>query len=246
MMPTGIYPRKLRAKEEDLLIFVLPPDRIGYRIYHEKISRLSVLSPGRRGPGNFVLGIPGMSVDLETPLMPVIAYGVVESTQDELIITVREEAAGLIDVELVSRSGEEVPDRFEEKRRWTYSTWEPGNASPATGTALREIRIGINAVMAISQEESRIWVFDRVSGMNHLIPITSFYGELMLQRKIRDPRIALHPRLLFNDLHTYRDEDIALAFTAYNKLHHKVEISRPEPKRAKPGLKDRLKNMLRK
>ena len=46
---------------------------------------------------------------------PVIAYGMVETTRDAFTITVREEVAAQINVEIVSRRGEEIPDHFEEK-----------------------------------------------------------------------------------------------------------------------------------
>ncbi len=119
MTPGDTYPRSLRPKERDLLDGVLPPDRPGYRRYREMIDTMVVLGEGRRGPGHYILGRPGDTPDLTAPLPPVVAFGTVISTHASFTVTVREYTGGQIDVEIVSGSGEEVPDHFEEKNRWT-------------------------------------------------------------------------------------------------------------------------------
>ena len=223
------YPRGLREKERDLLEFVLPEDRSGYRQYREWIASMVVLGEGRRGKGNLVLGTKGDKADVTSPLAPVIGYGVVETTLDRFSITVREYVGRQIDVEIVSTRGEEVPDHFEEKRRWTYSSWKPGVPSPATGHPLREVVIAGNLTLAIAKLEKRLWVYDRASGMNLLIPITNFYNELMLHRAIRDPQTALKSDLFFQNLDSYTDPDLRASFVAYNKLKRKVELEVAPP-----------------
>jgi len=232
-----MYPRKLRNKELDMIEFVLPVDRPGYRQYREWISSMLVLGEGRRGSGNLIMGYDGDIPDRVSPLAPVIAYGVVETTRDSYSVTLREYLGRQVDLEIVSAHGEEIPDHFEEKGRWTYSSWLPGQPSPATGEKVREIVIEEGLVLAIARQEQRLWVYNRTNGMNLLIPITNFYNELMLQKSIRDPRIALKSALFFKDLDFYTDSEICSSFVAYNKLKPKVEIKTPILKSEERGFK---------
>ncbi|MEK9137890.1 MAG: hypothetical protein AAB393_12265, partial [Bacteroidota bacterium] len=181
----------------------------------------------------------GDKPDNASPLAPVVAYGMVETTRDQFSITVREYIGRQIDVEIVSMHGDEIPDHYEERRRWAYSTWEPGMPSPATGESMREVPVGESLVLGIAVKEKRVLLHDGGTGMNHLIPITSFYNELMLHQNIRDPKIALNSNLFFQNLASYGDEDIRHAFIAYNKSKRRVtvvETPHPERKRGMPGL----------
>ena len=240
------YPRALREKERDLIEFVLPDDRPGYRQYREWIASMVVLGEGRRGKGNLVLGMEGDKADVTSPLASVVAYGVVETTLDKFSISVREYVGRQIDVEIVSTRGEEVPNHFEEKRRWTYSSWRPGHSSPATGFPLREVLVADNLALAIAKQEKRLWVYDGVSGMNLLIPITNFYNELMLYKSIRDPQIALKSDLFFRNLDSYTDAELRASFIAYNKLKHKVELEIRSPIVEQRGLKSYFTRLLKK
>ena len=65
---------------------------------------------------------------------------------------------------------------------------------------------------------------DAASGMVHLIPITNFYNELMRVRQVRDPAIALRSRLFWEQFGSPADAELRAAFTAYNRLKHRVEI----------------------
>ncbi|MBI4535727.1 MAG: hypothetical protein HY708_05575 [Ignavibacteriae bacterium] len=218
------YPRALREKELQVLEFVLPEIRSGYKHYRELIRSMVVLGEGRRGKGNLVLGFEDDVPDTTSPLASVVAYGVVETTRDRFTITVREYVGEQIDVEIVSGRGGEIPDYFEEKGRWTYSTWQPGDPSPATMQPVREVRIHDNYVLAIARQEKRIWLHERTTGMNLLIPITNFYNELMLHMQIRDPQVALKADLFFTNLSTYSDDAVMKAFIAYNKVKPKVVL----------------------
>lgn len=231
---TAFYPRKLRAKERDLLEAVLPESRPGYKAYRDLLPEMDVIGEGRRGTGNLVLGRPGDRPDLSLPLGPVIAFGMVETTRDSFSVSVREQVVHQIDVDIVSSHGEAIPDHFEEKRRWTYSSWTPGTPSPQTGEIAREVRINENLVLGILMKERRLLLHERSSGMNHLIPVTNFYNELMLVRRIRDPKIALHSDLMFHDARTYGEDDLRRALIAYNTLKRRVSIT-DTPDFSKPG-----------
>lgn len=231
-----VFPRTLRPKELDLLEFVLPPDRTGYKEYREHIAGMVVLGEGRRGPGNLVLGYEGDRPDVTSPLAPVIAYGMVVTTRGRFSVTVREYLGRQIDVEIVSSREEEVPDHFEEKRRWTYSSWRPGDPSPSSGKPVREVPIADGTVLAISTEDKRLWVFDAATGIVHLLPITNFYNELMLLKGIRDPGIALRSGLFFEKHASYSDEELRTTFVAYNKLKRRIDIHPVEPRPARRGV----------
>lgn len=240
------YPRKLRPKERDLLEFVLPAESPGYAELRNLIRNMIVLAEGRRGKGNFVLGNPGDVADIVSPLAPVIAYGVAETTLDTFTVTVRECAGDQIDVEIVSSHGGEIPDHFEEKRRWTYSEWKPGRPSPASHAAVHEVKINDTLTFVVAGQEKRLWLHDGATLMNHLIPITNFYNELMLHKGIRDPKIALNSNLLFEQLGSYPDADLRAAFIAYNKLKRRVEIVAEQVEKRESGIAAFFRRFIRK
>jgi len=239
------YPRMLRPKERELLECVLPPDRPGYDRYRALIGVMQVIGEGRRGTGNFVLGREGDTPDISSPLSPVVAYGAVETTRDTFSVTVREYAGDQIDVEIVSSHGEEIPDHFEEKRRWTYSGWNPGEPSPATGSPVREVALDDSCTLAIAGTEKRIWIYDRATGMVHLLPITNFYNALMLQKGIRDPAVALRSALLFENLRSYTDADLRAAFVEYNAFRHRVTVTAPAEGTHHPGFWSVMRSIFR-
>ena len=240
---SGMYPRKLRPKEFDLLETALPVERPGYREYRELLSKMIVLGEGRRGAGNLVLGFEGDQADVTSPLLPVIAYGMVETTRDTFSITVREYVGKQMDIEIVSSHGEEIPDTYEEKRRWTYSAWSPGESLPSTREKVRGIQITEQLVLGIAAKEKRLLLHDAMTGIVHLIPVTNFYNELMLIKEIRMPDIALNSSRLFQDLSKYSDVDLRSAFVAYNKLKRRVTIVEPQPIQKPAGLSTVLKTL---
>lgn len=222
------YPRPLTELEKSWLEWILPIDRRGYREYRELLSKLVVLGEGRRGKGNVVLGFSGDVPDMSSPLPPVFAYGVIETNFGAISITVRENAGDQIDVEIISHRTDEVPEVFEESRRWTYSTWSPGSVCPQCQKPVREILMhseqNKHFVLAVCAGDKRLWVYDAETQVNHLIPVTNFYNELMLHKNIRDSKIALDSKRLFVDLAKYTDPELTYAFLTYNKLKSKVEV----------------------
>lgn len=224
------YPRTLSAREREWIEWILPPDRKGYRAYRELIAPMQVIGEGRRGKGEVILGPPRETPDLNGPLAPVFAYGAIETTFGMVSVTLREVQDGQISVEIVSHRAEEVPEELEESRRWTYSRWSPGDPCPQCRGSLREVpmptgdRVPTIFVLALCPTDRRIWVHDPRSLVNHLIPVTNYYNELMLHKSIRDPKIALDAKHLFGDPSRYSDSDLAYAFITYNKLRSRVPI----------------------
>lgn len=225
------YPRQLTLREREWINWILPANRSGYRHYREMIEHMSVLGEGRRGNGEIILGTEGNAVDFSAPLAPVFAYGAIETNFEMISITVREQLNDQISVEIVSHRAQDVPEDFEESRRWSYSTWSPGQRCPQCGKSLREVSMHpataqqIHFTLAICQLDKRIWVYDSTTQVNRLIPMTNFYNELMLHKNIRDPKIALNAKRLFEELSSYTDPDLTYAFLTYNKLRSKIHVA---------------------
>lgn len=237
MNENGAYPRPLTPREREWVDWLLPGDRSGYQTFRSLLEKMVVIGEGRRGKGNIVLGYHGDKPDTGSPLPQVFAYGIIEAEEGTFAITIREETGDQIDVEFVNLKGEETPQTITEKRRWSYSYWLPGNACPSCLKSVREISItsqsGDKAVLAICPSDKRLWIFNPLTGVNYLIPITNFYNELMLHKQIRQPNIALDTSYFFSHLSEFSDEDLVYSFAVYNKIRKKVEIAGLEVLRAK-------------
>ena len=100
-------------------------------------------------------------------------------------------------------------------------------------------------MLAICLRDRRLWVYDDAKGVNHPMPITNFYNELMLHKNIRTPEVALHPQRLFDDLDSYSDLDLTRAFQTYNQIRTKVPFEGVIVVREqRRGLLSRLKSIL--
>ena len=223
------YPRPLSVREKEWLDWILPQYRIGYKPYYDLVQGMSVIGEGRRGKGEIILGIPPSKPDFDDPLTPVFAYGTIETDKGKISITLREVTENQISVEIVSHASEVVPEEFMEIRRWTYSTWNPGEACPQCSHEVRAVPMHTVAqhehfVLAICFHGKRLWVHDSTTRVNRLIPVTNFYNELMLHKNIRDPKVAIDANLLFNRNSEYSDADLVYAFLTYNKIKTKVRI----------------------
>ncbi len=231
MVAQHTYPRPLFIREREWLEWILPAERTGYRPYRDFIASAVVLGEGRRGSGEFILGAAGDAADLSGPLPAVIAYGVIETDFGNFSVTVRDIVDRQCSVEIVSNRSDAIPGEFEEARRWTYSTWSPGDPCPQCLAPAREVPMGRAGevlppfVLAFCTADRRVWIYERASGMIRLIPVTNFYNELMFRKHIRDPKVALDSKRLFTDLPKYSDADLRAAFESYNSLMTKIHIA---------------------
>ncbi len=235
------YPRPLSRSESELLEWVLPAESPGYAKYWEWVRRWMVIGEGRRGEGSLILGSPDVRPDETLPTSHVIAYGVVETSRGSLAVDVRERVADQIEVDIMPFSPGVSQNLSGVVRRWTLSTWKPGDGCPQCGVQCREVPMTTSAgrvlSLAFCRRDRRIWLRDDNDQMTMPIPLTNFYNELMLHLKIREPRTALHPDQLFRDLDKYSDLDMLVAFRNYNVIHTKI---RPEetivvPEEKKPA-----------
>lgn len=225
-----MYPHPLSERERSWIDWILPADRPGYKRYHDTIQSMTVIGEGRRGVGEMILGYSLQELNFSAPLPPVFAYGVIETNSGRISLTMREIMDDQISMEIVSDSADDVPDEFEEFRRWTYSTWSPGKLCPQCNTAVREVSMHTvsakkeHVVLALCKLDKRVWVYHDSDKVNRLIPVTNYYNELMLHKNIRDPKIALDAQRLFIDLDTFSDNDFTYAFLTYNKLRTKIRF----------------------
>lgn len=223
-----VYPRELSAVERELLEWVLPEDRPGYRTYRDLLTLWKVISGGRRGEGNYILAAEGTPADKDSPLPQVFAFGAVETTEGEVCITVRERLGDQLEYEIALPEGKRAGHDFREIRRWTFSTWLPKERCPICSEHIREVcmttQSGWQPVLAICPKDQRLWVYEDSSGVNHPIPVTNIYNELVMQRKVRDPKIALDSKRLFTDLSAYSDAELVKAFAAYNSIRTKIPL----------------------
>ncbi len=103
--------------------------------------------------------------------------------------------------------------------------------------------IAPGVTLGISVAERRLWVHEAATGMVLLLPVTGFYNELMLHRGVRDPKTALVPGRLFDELGLYADEDLREAFLAANRIRHRVEVGgadSPPSRKPRPSFLRRL------
>jgi hypothetical protein len=245
-------PSSLSAREREWIEWILPSDRAGYNTYREMLRPMKVIGVGRRGQGEMIMGREGSEADIDTPLPPVLAYGAIETNFGTISVTIREPLDDQISVEIVNQRSDEIPEEFEEAKRWTYSTWLPGMACPQCGMPVREVAIRTvndsrpHHVLALCPNNGRLWLYEEPGQINHLIPVTNFYNELMLHKNIRDPRIALDSKKLFSDLASFSDDDLTRAFITYNALKAKVHFAGPVEtgQVGKPGFVTKLKKLL--
>ena len=191
---------------------------------------MSILGEGRWGSGDYILGRANDAIDVSGPMERVFAHGVIVYRSFRQNITVHEEAADQIEIQFATIGDASQGDE-REVRRWNYSAWMPGDASPEENAAVREISFRSTEsenpfVLCIAKAEGKIWLHETSSGVNHLIPLTNFHNELMLHLRIRDPKIVHNPGIFFDVQHTYSDRDLLEAFLRYHTGWKKVSINR--------------------
>ncbi len=224
------YPRALTPLERELILWVLPSGSAGYGPYLDFIAGASVIGQGRRGEGEIILGAPGDHPDVESPLPPVVSFGVGRTEDDDVSVTVREILEAQMSVEIVGRKRDRVSPGARIEKLWTYAQWVPGRPCPQCGRPAREVEIapggpvGRPAVLAICAADHRLWIYDGPTGVCRPMPVTNYYNELMLFKSIRDPETALVSSRLFEHLDGYSDADLAAAFVAYNRVKSKIDL----------------------
>ena len=212
------FPRELTTQEKYLLFSVLPEAKPGYKFYREKINELLVTGYGRFKNNNYILGKKGSVPDLSFSSTPVFAAGTIKIPGDEIDILINEEIDDEIEFDITLKNTSQIPDKIEEQERWSYSEWNPGDKAPHDNSEVRETVISPGEyILVFAPAHKKLWLHEGRSGVNRLIPLTNYYNELMRFRRIKDPKQALNPRLMFEKLEEFSDYELVNAFVLYNK-----------------------------
>ncbi|MFO7446653.1 MAG: hypothetical protein R6W90_09810 [Ignavibacteriaceae bacterium] len=234
-----MFPREITALEKELLFSVLPVNKPGYAGYRDKIERLVVTGQGRFGNSNFILGKAGSSPDLSLPSSPVFALGTIIYTMNKADIVIHEAVDDEIEYDI---SVDNDASELNEIKRWNYSEWEPGDNAPGDNSYVKETEIvNDEFILAIAPVDKKIWLHVKESGINMLIPVTNFYNYLMMVKNIRDKEKVFKPALLFADLKDFNDDELRLAFIAYNKYFKRIKIDYPQAQPAEQPKKNIFK-----
>ncbi len=231
------FPRPLTGKEWSLVEWILPENRTGYNNYRSLLKALHVIGFGRWGESDLILGKPGDTPEITGPMERIFANGMIEAEEGKITVAVHEYVAGQLEVQITNLHDDSIPDDITIKRKTTYSLWKPGDTCPFCNNAVREVMINEKeprAVLAICSNDENLWVYDETDGVNHPIPATNYYNELMLHKHIKDPSIALQSKHLFRMLSDYTDDDLRQAFVKYNKTWRRLSVQ--------PGTESNIKS----
>ena len=219
------FPRQLTAAEKTILFSILPESKSGYKLYREKINNLLVIGSGRFGGNNYILGNKETEPDLSIPSSSVFALGTAVSGSNNIDVIIHEESDEQIefDINFVSELSFENDITIEKVS--CYSNWNPGEKILFEKAEVREYIISPGSyILAIVPTLKKIWLHDISTGVNHIIPVTNFFNELMRLKNIRDPKLALKPGNFFEHINEFKNDEIRKAFLMYDKYLSKFNI----------------------
>jgi hypothetical protein len=229
------FPRELTSREKSWLFAALPETKPGYCQYRDIIDDLVVIGKGRFGNENLILGEEGDAYDPEAPSTPIFAIANIEFEETKIYITIHEESEHQVEVDIKSLSGETIPENLHQTKIWNYSDWTPGQKAPFDNADVHEIQLIFSKiVLVIAPSHKKIWVYNSDSGINHFVPITNYYNELMIIMKNKNPEIALNPSRLFDNLNEFTDDQLVQGFLAYNKHWNRIELDHSLFEKKKP------------
>lgn len=230
--------QELSKNEIKLLYTILPENKPGYRKYWDLISTMKVLGEGRFGNGNFYIGTGATKPDLTIPSTPVFAVGIANTNSGDIDILIHEYEDDMMEIQLSQR----ISDNEEIIIREVvgFSEWNPGDKSTGSNEVVKQFDIIKDKyILAIDKSNKKIWLHNQESGVNHIIPVSNYFNELMRLKKIKDENLFRLPLLFFDNLDDFTDEDFKLAFYQYNKFmrRFKIDINPQDLISAKPRKK---------
>lgn len=222
-MKENIFPRKILTAEKILLFSILPETKTGYAAYRKLIPELFVIGEGRLGGGNFILGNPDDKPDLTISSSPVFAIGTAQTDAAKYDMTIHSISESMIEFQIQPYP---VEENIRIKSVVTYSLWNPGMKNPENNSVVYEYEIKkYEYLLAIAPEVKKIWLHDYKTGVNHIIPVSNFFNELMRLKNIKDDNQLRKPNNFFENLETYSALDIRLAFLMYNKYLKRFNLA---------------------
>ena len=219
------FPRQLTAAEKTIIFSILPESKNGYKLYREKINNLLVIGSGRFGGNNYILGNREAEPDLSIPSSSVFALGTAVSGSNNIDVIIHEESDEQIEFDITSVSELSFEKDIRIEKVSCYSNWNPGEKILFEKAEVREYIISPGSyVLAIVPELKKIWLHDISTGVNHIIPVTNYFNELMRLKNIRDPKLALKPSNFFEHINEFKNDEIRKAFLMYDKYLSKFNI----------------------
>lgn len=217
--------RKLSQTELKLLFAILPEEKPAYKKYHYRLTELFVIGNGRFGSNNLILGNLSDEPDTTLPSSPVFSFGEIVFSGKKFEVIIHEEEEEKIEIELpdVSEFGSFSQPVFDSINSIAF--YSPLEANKKYEPNRKVELINGEFYLSFIFNIKKIIVTDLKNGYNALIPVSNYYNELMFVKNIRDPKTALKPQLLFNEIEKYSDRDLAEAFIYYNKLFRRVNLN---------------------
>lgn len=237
--------RKLNGTELKLLYAVLPDEKPAYSKYRERIAGLTVIGYGRFGENNLILGNPEDEPDFTLPSSPVFSFGEMCYGDSCFEVTIHEEEEEKIEIEIRGAEAETLPESVIFDQINSIAFYSPRRVQPEYEPSRKIELIKGEFYLSFIISLRKIILTDLKTGYNALIPVSNFYNELMFVKNIRDPKTALNPRLLFEALGNYADQDLADAFVYYNKLFRRATINPPQKKNSPPVKEGLLKKIFK-
>lgn len=211
------FPRDLSTTERTILYAILPENKKGYNNYRDKINHLLVIGSGRFGGNNLLLGREGEEIDLSVSSTPVFAIGTVYYNDSAADVVIHEEQDDKIEYDINFSMINNQSIESEITRVDTLSTWNPGDKAPYDFSKVKEFELFPGKyILAVAPSLKKIWLHSYHTGINHIIPLTNFYNELMRSKNIKDHTIALNPNKFFDQVEEYSADDIRKALINYS------------------------------
>lgn len=220
--------KDISQNEIQLLNSILPENKSGYKYYRDLILKMNYAGEGRFGNGNFYLGNKNSVIDTDIPSAPVFAVGTVYTNLGSIDVLLHEYEDDMIEVQLSKR----VDDNLELiiNNSLNFSDWKCGDSSPGNSGTVKEVEIIQNEyTLVIDRTNRKIWLHSHATGVNHLIPVSNYFNEMMRLKKIKDENLFTNPSSFFENLDSYTEVDFKLAFYQYNKFMKRFKVKlKPE------------------
>lgn len=217
------YPRKISTTEITLLFSILPQEKSGYNEYRKILPELYVIGEGRFGSGNLLLGSINAKPDLTVSSSPVFAIGSVHTKSTVYDLVIHSIVDSIIEFQIEPYL---VEDDFKIEKVITYSLWKPGMKAPEDGSTVYEYEIKYPEYMlAIAPSSKKIWLHDYKTGVNHIIPVSNFFNELMRLRNIKDDNQLKNPAKYFEKIDSFSSLELRLAFLMYNNYLKRFNLA---------------------
>jgi len=215
-------PRKLNDVELNLLLLLLPENKPGYTKYRKLIRDFYIIGEGRFGEGNYFLGNIDDEIDLEISSSPILTSGVVKTDKAIFEISINEIQDNKIEYSISPYPDENEIYKVESVT--TLSDWLPGKKSPE-GNKVKLFSIdGMNYLLAIAPNDHKIWLYEKSSGINYPVPVSNFYNELLRLRRETRKEFYQNTNKLFENLDSFSESEIILAFLLYCKYKRKFNF----------------------